>query len=275
MRLWCDLTRVTAGQYSIEPMRPGQRFVSKTRSRRASGRRNVVFARAALPGLLSFLTLAPGAPARTGDTTRAVPAAAPADSIPAGAGVVVLDTTLGPLVLRLFEDDAPLTCANFKRLVRAHYYDSTYFHRVMPGFMVQGGDPNTRNANPSDDGMGGPGYTIPAEIHRRHVRGALAAARRAAGVNPRRESSGSQFFIDVADQPGLDADGYTVFGQLISGFDTLDRIEALGARPGPAAAGGGINPGRDATIRTARWMTYAQWKKLPPAPAPAPAPPRQ
>jgi cyclophilin family peptidyl-prolyl cis-trans isomerase len=228
--------------------------------------------------LLLLVVLGAAAPGRR--DTRAAPAdsavaAPPVDPIPASSGIVVLDTALGTMALRLFEDDAPLTCANFKKLVRSHYYDSTYFHRVMAGFMIQGGDPNTRNASPDDDGTGGPGYTIPAEIKRPHLRGSVAAARRGAAVNPKRESSGSQFFIEVAAQPRLDEEGYTVFGQLIDGFGTLDRIEKAGSETGlPAAAGGGTNPGRIAAIRSATWMTYAKWQEQRAAP-PQKGPPKR
>ncbi|PKO22861.1 MAG: hypothetical protein CVU38_07095, partial [Chloroflexi bacterium HGW-Chloroflexi-1] len=91
------------------------------------------------------------------------------------------------------------------------------FHRVEPGFVVQGGDP-------AGDGSGGPGYTIPAEINHTHPRGALAWARTGDQVNPERRSSGSQFYITLADQPGLDQGGYTVFGYVVEGMDIADQI---------------------------------------------------
>ena len=122
-------------------------------------------------------------------------------------------------VIKLAEKDAPKTTANFKKLVREKFYDGTYFHRVIPGFMIQGGDPNSKDADPDNDGQGGPGYTVEAEIKLPHVRGAVATARTGDQVNPTRASSGSHFFIDVAAQPSLDRGGYTVFGQVISGME--------------------------------------------------------
>ena len=80
-------------------------------------------------------------------------------------------------MIKLRDDAAPKTCANFRKLVKEGFYDGTYFHRVIPGFMIQGGDPNTKNADPNDDGMGGPGYTVPAEIKLKHLRGSVATAR--------------------------------------------------------------------------------------------------
>src|SRR4029079_12775802 len=96
----------------------------------------------------------------------------------------------------------------------------------------------------ADDGIGGPGYTLPAEIGLPHVRGAVATARQADQVNPKRESSGSQFFIDLAKLPSLDQGGYTVFGQVISGMDVVDKIAAFANDASlPQAHGGGRKPG--------------------------------
>src|SRR5215470_10681211 len=169
-------------------------------------------------------------PASTPPAAQEAPKAAPANEAPAAAApsaqpaakaaapqatagpqVAVLETVLGKIVIKFHEKDAPKTVANFKSLVKKGFYDGTYFHRVIPGFMIQGGDPNTKNADPNDDGMGGPGYTVPAEIKLKHLRGSVATARTGDAVNPAKASSGSQFFIDVAAQPSLDAGGYTVF----------------------------------------------------------------
>ena len=111
---------------------------------------------------------------------------------------------LGEIVLRFFPDVAPKHVENFVKLAREKFYDGTTFHRVIPGFMIQGGDPNSRDADPSNDGIGGPGYTIPAEIKLKHERGSVATARQGDQVNPAKASSGSQFFIDVAPRPSLD-----------------------------------------------------------------------
>lgn len=107
-----------------------------------------------------------------------------------------ITTPLGRMVVRLY-DETPLHRDNFRWLVREAYYDSTTFHRVIDGFMIQGGDGNTKDADPLNDGMGDPGYTIPAEFNPAlyHKRGALAAARQGDDVNPERRSSGSQFYL--------------------------------------------------------------------------------
>ena len=165
--------------------------------------------------------------------------------------VAVLETAQGRIVIELADRDAPLTAANFRALIRKRFYDGTCFHRVIPGFMIQGGDPNSRDSDPFNDGLGGPGYTLPAEIKLPHVRGAVATARLGDAANPRRESSGSQFFIDVADRPDLDRGGYTVFGHVISGMEAVDRIVALAGAPGIARTPQGANPGRQAVISRA------------------------
>ena len=109
-----------------------------------------------------------------------------------------IETPRGRMVLRLY-DETPGHRDNFKKLVAEQAYDSTLFHRVIGGFMIQGGDPTSRDADPMNDGGGGPGYTVPAEIRPElfHKRGALSAARQNDQVNPQRESSGSQFYVVV------------------------------------------------------------------------------
>ena len=190
----------------------------------------------------------------------------------AGPQVVVLETTQGNVVIQLEEKKAPKTSANFKKLVRQGFYDGTYFHRVIANFMIQGGDPNTKNANPADDGQGGPGYTVPAELGLPHVRGAVATARLGDNVNPAKASSGSQFFIDLAALRSLDQGGYTVFGRVIAGMDAVDRIARFaGDSSLPQAAGGGRNPGRRARITRAYLEPLAK-HQAPPVAAPAPGP---
>ena len=190
-------------------------------------------------------------------TTSAQPAAA----VKAGPQAVVLTTAQGTIVIKLREAEAPLTTANFKKLVKTKFYDGTYFHRVIPRFMIQGGDPNTKDADLANDGVGGPGYTVPAEIKLKHVRGAVATARMGDQVNPQKASSGSQFFIDVADQPSLDAGGYTVFGQVISGMDVVDKIVALGADPSTPQGPAGPNPGKKALILKATLQPLSKFDK--------------
>jgi cyclophilin family peptidyl-prolyl cis-trans isomerase len=134
--------------------------------------------------------------------------------------VAVITTSEGVMVLEFYPDVAPNHVANFKKLARSGFYDGTAFHRVIPGFMIQGGDPNTKNDSAKDSwGMGGPGYTINAEFNsKHHARGILSMARTS---DP--NSAGSQFFICQADCGQLDGQ-YTVFGNLIKGFDVLDKI---------------------------------------------------
>ncbi len=130
----------------------------------------------------------------------------------AGPREVQIDTSRGPLRIRLACPQAPLTCVNFLQLARQGFYDGLVFHRVVPDFVVQGGDPR-------GDGAGGPGYAIRDEINRlRYRRGVVGMAL----SGP--DTGGSQFFITLSDQPHLDG-GYTAFGELVSGFEALDRIE--------------------------------------------------
>ncbi|MFI5370029.1 MAG: peptidylprolyl isomerase [Candidatus Eisenbacteria bacterium] len=204
--------------------------------------------------LFALALAAPAARAATTTTTAAKPAAGEPMA-------VVLETSQGRIVVQLNEKEAPKTCANFRKLVQQGFYDGTYFHRVISGFMIQGGDPNTKDADPKNDGMGGPGWTVAAEIGLPHVRGAIATARQADAVNPKRESSGSQFFIDLAALPSLDAGGYTVFGKVIEGMDAVDKIAAFaGDTALPMANGGGRNPGKKALITKARLVPLSQVK---------------
>lgn len=130
-----------------------------------------------------------------------------------------IETKFGSMELRFFPDVAPGHVDNFIKLAKKGFYDGTTFHRVIPGFMIQGGDPNSKDADRSKHGMGGPGYTIKAEFNDKpHKRGTLSMAR--AG-HP--DSAGSQFFICVKDSFFLDKQ-YTVFGEVISGMDVADKI---------------------------------------------------
>lgn len=171
--------------------------------------------------------------------------------------LVRIQTNLGDMTLRLY-NDTPKHRDNFIKLAQAGFYDSLLFHRVIRDFMIQGGDPDSKNA-PAGTllGEGGPGYTIPAEIGAPHIRGVLAAARLGDRSNPQRESNGSQFYI-VQGQPQTDAsldewekrmgvkyspewrskykakggtpqlDGqYTVFGEVVDGLDVIDKIAAV------------------------------------------------
>jgi len=177
---------------------------------------------------------------------------------------ILLKTTKGDITIKL-SDETPKHRDNMLSLIKQDYYDSLSFHRVIKGFMAQGGDPNSKNASPNANlGSGGPGYTIPAEINDNlvHYRGAIAAARQGDHVNPKKKSSGSQFYLvhggpvseqslnrqeqdtgviysdeirekyyEVGGTPFLDFK-YTVFGHIIEGLDVLDAIATSKTRPG-------------------------------------------
>lgn len=125
--------------------------------------------------------------------------------------------------LGFYESDAPRTVENFKKLAGKKFYKGQAIHRAFPHLLVQMGDPLTRKKDRADVGTGGPGYTLPAEIRRKHTKGAIAAARLPDKINPTRLSSGSQFFVCLAAMPQYDGQ-YTVFGDVIWGLATLDAI---------------------------------------------------
>lgn len=175
-----------------------------------------------------------------------------------------IETDFGTMTVELY-NSTPLHKENFVKLANEGFYDGLIFHRVIQGFMIQGGDPNSRDAAPGQNlGSGGPGYQIPAEIGAPHFKGVLAAARTPDSVNPERKSSGSQFYIvqgkmptdqllnsfeqskgfkyneaqrakykENGGAPELDMD-YTAFGEVIDGLDVIDKIAAVpktGQRP--------------------------------------------
>ena len=163
----------------------------------------------------------------------------------------VIHTDMGDMKGFLY-NETPQHRDNFVKLVKSGYYEGLLFHRVIPGFMIQGGDPESRNAKPGEQlGTGGPGYTVPAEFNPAliHQKGALSAARQADQVNPKKASSGSQFYIvggkkttvavgakyteeqkkiyeTVGGTPFLDGQ-YTVFGLITDGLDVIDKIAAV------------------------------------------------
>ena len=132
----------------------------------------------------------------------------------------VIDTKFGSIEVRFFPDKAPKHVENFIKLAKSGFYNGTIFHRIIPGFMIQGGDPNTKDKTKTAMyGMGGPGYTVKAEFNERpHKRGVLSMAR---SQNP--DSAGSQFFIVVKDSTFLDGK-YTVFGEVVNGITVADKI---------------------------------------------------
>lgn len=133
-----------------------------------------------------------------------------------------IETDFGTIEIRFFEDKAPKHVDSIKRLANEGFYDGTLFHRVIPGFMIQGGDPSSKLDDRSAHGTGGPGFVIPAEFNEvSHKRGIVSMAR-GQSIN----SAGSQFFICVADSPFLDKQ-YTVWGEVVSGMDIADKIVAM------------------------------------------------
>ena len=178
---------------------------------------------------------------------------------PTAQTMVIIHTDFGDMKAVLY-NETPQHRDNFVKLVKEKYYDGTLFHRVINGFMIQAGDPDSKNAKPGQHlGQGGPGYTVPAEFNNNliHRKGALAAARMGDQVNPTKASSGSQFYIaqgqvysaqqlsmlmqrmgkkpsslqidtytTVGGVPHLDGD-YTVFGQVVEGLDVIDKITAV------------------------------------------------
>ena len=208
-------------------------------------------------------TTASGAP-----TTAPTPASVspgpvapdPSDRNPApGDEVAVIDTNLGKIVLMFFKDKAPNHVANFIKLAKKGFFDGTKFHRVIPGFMIQGGDPNTKTSNRAIYGQGGPGYTIKGEMNDTpHKRGILSMARTG---DP--DGAGSQFFIVVKDSmflnPTLDAsgkpvpgaEGYTAFGRCVDGMDVVDKIVNLDRDQSDDPNPG--NPANVKSIKIVKW----------------------
>ena len=133
--------------------------------------------------------------------------------------IAVVETSFGNIEFELLEGVAPGHVQNFKDLANSDFYNGTIFHRVIPGFMVQGGDPNTKSDDRSTHGTGGPGHTIKAEFNdETHTRGIISMAR---SQDP--DSAGSQFFVVVKDSDFLDGQ-YTAFGKVTSGMDVADKI---------------------------------------------------
>lgn len=163
-----------------------------------------------------------------------------------GEKVAVITTNLGNIVVKFFPNKAPKTVENFQKLANKHFYDGTKFHRVIPDFMIQGGDPNSKTADRSTYGQGGPGYKLKAEFNdTKHVRGILSMAR---AEEP--DTAGSQFFIMVASAPHLDGK-YTAFGQVVKGMDVVDKIVNL-----PRDSNNNPNPGHEAIIKSIRIKSW-------------------
>ena len=162
-------------------------------------------------------------------------------------------TSKGTIKIKLYKE-TPLHRDNFVKLASKRFYDNILFHRVIKNFMIQVGDPLTKDpsADPAKYGTGGPGYTIPAEIlpQYKHKKGALAAARKGDKANPNRESSGSQFYFVESETGCSHLDGqYTIFGETIDGFDVID---AIAAEPVTAPKNAPVNPIRIISVMPAK-----------------------
>ncbi len=176
--------------------------------------------------------------------------------------ILLIETDYGNMKVKLY-DETPIHKANFMKLAKEGFYNDLLFHRVISGFMIQGGDPNSKDAPASKRlGSGGPGYTLEAEIGKYHFKGALSAARQGDAVNPEKKSSGSQFYIvqgksidgktldmmekqkgikysiedrkkykELGGTPFLDNE-YTVFGEVIEGLEVIDEIAKAQTAPG-------------------------------------------
>jgi len=138
-----------------------------------------------------------------------------------------IKTEFGDITIELYTDDAPKTVENFKKLANSGFYDGLIFHRIVPGFVIQGGDPYTKDtSNKAKWGTGGPGWNVKAEFNKNtHSRGILSMAR---SQDP--NSAGSQFFIILKDSKSLDGK-YTIFGRVTSGMDAVDKLAAIRTDP--------------------------------------------
>jgi cyclophilin family peptidyl-prolyl cis-trans isomerase len=159
------------------------------------------------------------------------------------AASVIITTKFGDIEVELYSDSAPKTVENFKALTKKGFYDGLIFHRIVPGFVIQGGDPYTRDTtNRRRWGTGGPGWNIKAEFNKNtHARGVLSMAR---SQDP--DSAGSQFFIVLKDSNFLDGQ-YTIFGKVKSGMDAVDKIASLKTDHADAP----INPDQAEIIKVA------------------------
>ena len=152
-----------------------------------------------------------------------------AQKLPKWDTLIVIETPKGVMHLQLYRQ-TPIHRANFIKLAKEGFFNGTTFHRVVPNFVIQGGDPNSKDDDPLNDGLGGPGYTLPAEFvpELKHTYSAVGAARQGDAINPKRESNGSQFYIVVnkAGTPFLDG-AYTVFGKVLEGMEVAEAIAGV------------------------------------------------
>lgn len=184
------------------------------------------------------------AAAKPAAKTPAKKAAASADE------VAVMETSKGRMVIEFWPKDAPKTVANFKKLARSGFYNGTGFHRIIAGFMVQGGDPKSKNPKAPDLGTGGPGWTIPDEFNdHKHVKGVLSMAH-----TSEPNSGGSQFFLMHGTAGFLDRK-YSAFGHVIEGMDVVDKIASVKTGPNPMMP--------NETSKPLEWVTIKSVKIMP------------
>jgi len=221
--------------------------------------RGIVGIRGSLSGMLAAaLVLTSGSAFAADPPAAKAPAKAKATTSKARAKaasvdeVAILETSKGRMVVEFYDKDAPKTVKNFKSLARKGYYNGTGFHRIMKDFMIQGGDPKSKNPKAPDLGTGGPGYTIPDEFNaHKHVKGVLSMAHTA---EP--NSGGSQFFIMRTTYPSLD-NKYTVFGKVIDGIPVLDAIASVPVGPNPMMAGEQSKPLEWVTVKSVKIVPRA------------------
>lgn len=177
---------------------------------------------------------------------------AAAKSVGSPDDVAVMETSKGRMVIEFWPKDAPKTVANFKKLARSGFYNGTGFHRIIAGFMVQGGDPKSKNPKAPDLGTGGPGWTIPDEFNNhKHEKGVLSMAHTA---EP--NSGGSQFFLMHGAAPFLDHK-YSAFGHVIEGMDVVDAIANTKTGPNPSMPGENSKPLEWVTVKSVKIMSRA------------------
>jgi peptidyl-prolyl cis-trans isomerase B (cyclophilin B) len=168
--------------------------------------------------------------------------------------VAVLDTSKGKMVVEFWDKDAPKTVAHFKALAKSGFYNGTGFHRIMKNFMIQGGDPKSKNPKAPDLGTGGSGQTVPDEYNNHtHVKGVLSLASSGTGTN----SGDSQFFIVHGEATFLDHK-YTAFGHVIKGLDVVDKIAAVPVGPNPMMNGEPSKPLEWVTLKSVTIMPKSQ-----------------
>jgi len=204
-------------------------------------------------GLLAAAVAVAEEPA--GASKTATPAKG-ATSAGAADEVAVMETTKGRMVLEFWDKDAPQTVANFKKLARQGYFDGTGFHRIIKGFMIQGGDPKSKNPKATDLGTGDPGYKIKDEFNaRKHVPGVISMAN---SGTP--NSAGSQFFLMHGAAPFLDGK-YTAFGRVIEGMNVLNDIANTPVGPNAMMGGEKSKPLEWTTLKSVKIMSRSSLTK--------------